>query len=102
MNNIEELLEFEGCTPRKHCDQFLCNQVRNSTGECIFLKDSHRLTTITQICLYAAQFSLKRAGTERVEMTHLKTLILVVISYCYGRPLIDQTSDGAVQWSNGV
>src|SRR2546421_7541171 len=60
MNNIEELLEFEGCTPRKDRHQFLGNQVWNSTGECIFLEDSHRLTTIAQICLYAAQFSVER------------------------------------------
>src|SRR5437660_9378392 len=67
MNNIEELLEFEGCTPREDRDQFLCDQVWNSTGECIFLKDSHRLTTIAQICLYAAQFSVEghRGRTSR-------------------------------------
>ena len=74
MNDIEELLELEGCTPREDRNQFLGNQVWNSTGECIFLKDSHRLTMIARICLYAAQFSLKRAGAERVEMTHLKVV----------------------------
>src|SRR4051812_43155272 len=62
MNDIEELLEFERCTPRQHRDQFFSDQVRNSTGKCIFLEDSHRLTTITQIRPNAALFSHRRRG----------------------------------------
>jgi len=64
MNDIEQLLEFEGCTPREDRDQFLCDQVWNSAGECIFLKDSHRLITIAQTRLYAAQFSMEKHRGE--------------------------------------
>lgn len=42
VHDIEELLELERCTPGKNRNQLLGHKIGNSTGECIFLENSHK------------------------------------------------------------
>ena len=37
VHDVEQLLKLKGRTPREDSDQFLRYQIRNTTGECIFL-----------------------------------------------------------------
>src|SRR4051812_29143880 len=42
VHDIKELLELERCSARKHRNQFFGHEIGNSTGECVFLENSHR------------------------------------------------------------
>ena len=57
VHDIEELLELERCTAGKHRNQFLGHQIGNSTGECVFLENSHKAQMISRFARYAADFS---------------------------------------------
>src|ERR1700730_694772 len=50
MDDIEEFLELERGAAGKHRYQFLRNQVRNSTGECVFLENSHKAKKVAYFC----------------------------------------------------
>jgi len=41
-HDIKELLELERCTAGEHRNQFFGHKIRNSTGKCVFLENSHR------------------------------------------------------------
>src|SRR5262249_4788408 len=56
VDDVEELFKLERRPARKHCDKFLGHQIRNSAGECVFLKYSHRTCNLTQIGENALQF----------------------------------------------
>src|SRR5262249_17732818 len=42
VHDVEELLELERRTPGEDSNQLLSYQIRDTTGECIFLWNSHR------------------------------------------------------------
>jgi hypothetical protein len=56
VHDVEELFELERRTPGKHRNQFLGHQIGNSTGKCIFLKNSHKTARITHFGELAADF----------------------------------------------
>ncbi|MCA1658819.1 MAG: hypothetical protein LC627_05930 [Verrucomicrobiaceae bacterium] len=47
VHDIEELFEFEGGTSGEHRHQLLGDKIGDSTGECIFLENSHRARIIS-------------------------------------------------------
>src|SRR5205807_498407 len=68
VHDVEELLELERRSARKHSDEFLRDEIRNPAGKCVFLENSHRAETVTQICELAAHFSLNKPTAARAEM----------------------------------
>jgi len=57
MHDIKELLELERCTAGEHRNQFFGHKIRNSTGKCVFLENSHRAAMIPHPGSFAADFS---------------------------------------------
>src|SRR5438270_2209226 len=72
VHDVEELLELERRPARKHSDEFLRDEIRNPAGKCVFLENSHRGEIVTQICEFAAHFSLSEPTAARAEMTRFK------------------------------
>src|SRR4029450_413186 len=48
VHDVEQLLKLEGRTPGQHCHQLLSHQVRDSTGKCVFLQNSHKARMIAE------------------------------------------------------
>src|SRR5438270_8454950 len=72
VHDVEELLELERRPARKHSDEFLRDKIGDPAGKCVFLENSHRAATVTQICGFAAHFSLREPTVVSAEMARFK------------------------------
>src|SRR4051812_31069093 len=61
VHDIKELLELERCTAGEDRNQFFGHEIGNSTGECVFLENSHRAGMIPHPGALASEFSFASA-----------------------------------------